>query len=385
MGKISLIIADNDNDYITKLEKFLIINYPHRFDIFSFSSYEKLSDYLDNSDKKDILLINYKMYRTELSKENIGNIIFLTECRTEHIEDGYFDIVKYQHAEKLVTEMVRIYTSDCMRDCLLTGSSSAKLLCICSPSGGTGKTSIAAGLSILCAGRGLKTFYLNLEKVPSTSLFFSSENEQSNFSNVIYYLKGKSGNLGLQLEGVKACDLRSGVNFFLPPDNILEMEELTVQDINCLLSYFKNSAPYDIVIVDLSSGLDKCTAAVMEAVDKTLLVTVPGENTEIRVNALKAGLDILERKYGMGLENKITTVLNKCAKMREDISTPALIGSGFIAEIGDYSDYTQSGKKHCRKLTENIAYMSDLNGLLESFLLKETVSFTEVDGGEAVV
>ena len=191
MGRLSLVIADSDMEYIAKFERFLVVNYPQQFDIFSFSSYGKLSNFLNSPTKREILLINSKMYNQELQLRNIEKVIFLSGDGAEHIPDGFEALNKYQHAERLVSDILRLYAARSLKACTMSGHSNTQVVCIYSPAGGAGKSSIAAGCSILCASRGLKTFYLNLEDVPSTSLFFHSESKQS-FSKVIYHLTPSS-------------------------------------------------------------------------------------------------------------------------------------------------------------------------------------------------
>jgi MinD-like ATPase involved in chromosome partitioning or flagellar assembly len=69
------------------------------------------------------------------------------------------------------------------------------VISVVSPAGGTGKSSIAAGCSILCAGRGMRAFYMDLEDIPSTEMFFHGDSRQS-FSNVIYQLKATARTCG---------------------------------------------------------------------------------------------------------------------------------------------------------------------------------------------
>lgn len=384
MGRLSLVIADNDMDYLTKFEKFLMVNYPQRFDIFSFSSPGKLLDFLSSPDKRDILLINSKMYKKELQLKNIESLILLSDDSAELIPEGFETINKYQHAERLVTDILRLYAARSLKACTVSGHGShgsTRVVCIYSSAGGTGKTSIAAGCSILCAGRGLKTFYLNLEDVPSTSLFFFGETEQ-NFSNVIYHLKGKGNNLGLKLEGAKCCDSRTGVHFFAPPDSILEMEELSDHNVVRLVNELKASAMYDAVFIDMPCGLNKRNAAILSCADIIVLVLVPGDTSMIKMNELKAGFDMLEHKYEVGLEGRIITILNKNDKRAGNIGAAVFNGSKPVIEIGDC--VLQGANDHAAGLVENMDFLSSLNKLLECVLPHGAAAAPAYGGGEFI-
>lgn len=377
MGRLSLVIADCDMDYLSKFEKFLMINYPQRFDIFSFSSPGKLWDFMGSSNKKDILLINSKMYKNELCLKNVEAIMLLSGDSAEPAPEGLETIYKYQHAERLVTDILRFYAARSMNAGLMPGQGNTRIVCIYSPAGGVGKSSIAAGCSILSARKGLKTFYLNMEDVPTTSLFFSGESIQ-NFSNVIYHLKGKGNNLGLKLEGAKCCDPRTGVHFFAHPDSILEMSELSDHDVVRLVSEFKAGITYDIVFIDMPCGLNQRNAAILGCADLILMVLVPGDIAAVKMNELKAGLELLEHKYGAELAGRTITVLNRSNKKAGTIGNTGFANGRAVIEIGECISQGIDG--HAAGLIENVAFLSGLNKLLEHVLPRDAAA-SPVFGG----
>lgn len=387
LGRLSLVMADGDRDYLARFERFLIVNYPQRFEVFSFSSSDTLLDFLNNHDKKDILLINRKIYRKELrfigvdSVTGANSVIFLSGDGGEVVPEGFDVIDKYQHAEKIVAEILRLYSSGCAKDCHVSGSNHTHLVCIYSPAGGTGTSSIAAGCSILSAGRGLKTFYLNLENVPSTGRYFNGETEQS-FSNVIYYLKGKGHNLGLKLESAKCCDSKNGVYFYAPPASVLDMSELTEQDIVHMLDEFKKGAIYDAVFIDLPSGLNPHNTAVLGHSDAIILVLGQGESTTLKMNQVKAGIELLEQKHGIEILGKITPVINKWNKgdLWNDAAayfcgTPARTIEKYSVMGSDCLD---------QRLDENRTFLFEVNELLEQILPKGAANSTAYNGGEFI-
>ena len=381
MGRLSLVIADDDRDYLIKLVKFLMVNYPQRFDIFSFSSLSKLTDFLGSSEKRDILLINSKIYKKELQLKNIEVVIFLSEDSTEPIPEGFDTLSKYQHAQRLVTDILRLFAARSLKSCTMPGRDNTRVVCVYSPAGGVGKTSIAAGCSILCAKMGLKTFYLNLEDVPSTRQFFYNETEQS-FSNVIYHLKGKEKNLGLKLEGARCCDSKKGVYFFAPPDSILEMGELSDHDTVRLVNEFESGSGYDIVFIDMSCGLNQRNIALLGCADMILLVLAPGDTSVVKLNELRTGIDMLEHKYGVELVGRIVTVLNRHDKKASGIGNSDFIGSRPTIEIGEFGQ--QGANSLSVSLIENVAFLSSLNRLLECVLPRDATADCAYGGGEFI-
>ena len=76
MGRLSLVIADYDAEYIRNLEKYLIINYPRRFELISFSSSQSLYDFLESQAPADIILVNSRMYDERIGQYSRGLVLF---------------------------------------------------------------------------------------------------------------------------------------------------------------------------------------------------------------------------------------------------------------------------------------------------------------------
>ena len=380
MSRLSLVIADSDTCYLAEFEKFLMINYPQRFDIFSFSSPKAVSDFLDSSEKRDILLINSKIYKKEYQLKNIETVILLSDDSAKDRADGLDVLFKYRHSEKLVTDILRLYAARSVKASITSGYNNSRAVCVFSPSGGAGKTSIAAGCSIICARKGLKTFYLNMEDIPSTDLFFHSESEQS-FSNVIFHLKGIANNLGLKLEGAKSCDSKSGVCFFAPPESVLEQEELTDHDVLNMMNALKESGIYDVVFIDMSCGLNKKNLNLLGCADTILLVLAPDDISGKKMEELAGAIEILEHKYGLQMSDHMVSVVNKCDE-RQNLDSSEFINIKMSVGIGECK--VRKVNSHVKNPVEDLAFLSDLNKLLEIVLPKAAAAAPTVAGGELI-
>lgn len=308
MRKLSLAIADKDEYFAKSLENYLMVHYSQRFDIFSFSAPEFLAEYQNNCKKRlDILLFSPQFASQALYNADVQIALVDTDVT---VPGESISICKFQHAEKLVSDIFHIYSQKYGDNFIPHGQRKVIISAVFSPAGGSGKSSIAAGCSILCARMGMKTLYLNLESIPSTSLFFKGSAGR-NFSNVIYYLKEKDSNLALKLESSKCVDPESKVHYFQPPDNVLEMMELKPDDIESLISCIRSSAQYDAVFVDMADGLDPCSLSILKACDVIIGISLPGTVSSLKSEALSTAIGILEKKYSMELTGKTITVLNK--------------------------------------------------------------------------
>ena len=425
MGRLSLIIGDNDTEYLENFEKFLLINYPQRFELFTFFSADKLSDFLTHVKNADILLLSDHILESGINTTKAKLVLLLTENNTvgtprgerlsagsggqpdkdarqtdgsgrkpAAVSEGIGTVYRYQHMDKLVSEILRLFSDKSNKNASVSGYGSTRIVGVYSPSGGAGSSSIAAGSSILCAGKGIKSFYLNMEAIPSTDLFFRGECSQT-FSNVIYYLKGNYSNLQLRLEGAKCIDTKSGVHYFRPPENICEFNELTDQDVATLISELKRSAFYRYIFVDMSAGLNSVNSTILQLADCVLLVFAPDRRTMMKFTNLKAGLDLLESKGGTGLMDRVIPVLNRAnaknGHFKQQITWP---GVRPLTQIVDYSlpnvvdsDICADSAVHVDSAVapvESKSFLTALNRILENLSSCSTTEATQRSGGEHI-
>jgi hypothetical protein len=109
LGRLSLVIADYDAEYIQNFEKYLVTYHPKRFELASFSAAEPLNAYLGEPHKIDVLLVNSKMYKEIVNRGRQEIVLILSE--NEPItQPGQESVNKYQHMDRLISEVIRLYT-----------------------------------------------------------------------------------------------------------------------------------------------------------------------------------------------------------------------------------------------------------------------------------
>jgi cellulose biosynthesis protein BcsQ len=328
MGKIKIAIADKDEKYVKALERYFAISHPKGFCVFTFSNPEAFGKFLLKEDSDVDLILAGPEYARAVPQTAVmdgisGKIIELAEEMPvngqEEEEKGNATyrqassgqaLFKYQHAEFLISRIIGFYSKKSSAHAYIPGKKHTALVSFVSASGGCGKSSIAACLSMVGSGRGLKCFYLNLEDVPSTSLFFP-ETFGPNFSEAIFYIKERESSLPLKLEAVKSVDPDSKVSFFRPPDSIAETEDLDGSDLEVLLDSFISGSAYDAVFIDLPGGLTAKNSVIVDKSDIVVQIALPGQNARNRDRLLTSAL---EDRYGENMENipgKLIRVLNR--------------------------------------------------------------------------
>lgn len=313
MGRLKLVIGDNDGDYVESLADYLINKYPGRFQICSFTGREQLDAYFEKGGKADILLINPGMHNGTFPDKRAGITILLSDTKKCPPSAPVRSIFKYQRGDILAAAIMEALSGS--GEGVETGPSGigkrTRIIAVYSPAGGTGKTCISICSSVLCAKAGLSVFYLNMESISTTPVFFNCCNER-NLSRVIYHLKEKRGNLDLAIESMTCVDEGSGVEFFSPPESTVELEELLPGELKRLLAQFREMGKHDIVFVDMADDFNSRTMALLEASDEVFLIVTRDSSCISKLKTYVTELDKLLEDDASGLWAKTTVILNKC-------------------------------------------------------------------------
>ena len=312
MSRLHLVIADKDKYYLHSFVDYLTGFCPQRFRIVSFTEAPDLCEYLEkNGARVDILLLGTEYLEHIPENVNTSALIVLQADNSPSPGSDKKVISKYQRGDKIVSRMLEIY-SGCNPHAhyLSDGSKKTRVIAVYSPVGGVGKTTIAAGASIQSAWEGKTIFYLNLEEIPSTGLFFEGEQEQ-NLSSILYHLRHGTKDPAVLLETARAVDPEYNIHFFKPPDSVLDLKEKLGAELKSLVRELNKTGHYDRVFIDMSSCLDQNNLAVLEACDDILVICSQEPAACLKINALVREFESLGRGKDLCLLDKTCFVLNK--------------------------------------------------------------------------
>ncbi len=304
MKKLRLIIADNDPNYVQNLVRYILVNYAHAFELQSFTAPVYLAEYLagrpaKSGEEADIMLLGKDCLIESATAGNSSVKAFLSEEMDVPADICMQHIYKYQHAEKLIAQIISLYAGKDGNVFMPRGRAASEVIAVFSSAGGSGKTSIAACSSAICAKRGAKVLYANIEAVCSTPAFFECGSGQT-ISDLIYYLKRSGSSLAAKIEGARCFDAGTGVYFFRPPDSVQDMEELLYRDMELLLDTIKRTSEYDIIFVDMSCGLSERNRAVLRICDRLMYIRVPRTDSAAKENAYKSDQAFMNDLMGKG-------------------------------------------------------------------------------------
>ncbi|MFP3489035.1 hypothetical protein R0K20_15640, partial [Staphylococcus sp. SIMBA_130] len=109
-------------------------------------------------------------------------------------------VFRYQRLNQLISSILAIYYErNQSAGKLLARSKKTKVITVYSPIGGCGKTAIATNLSKQLALNHAKVFYLNLELLNTTRLYFTSAEDNPSLQ-IFYYVKAESPQLLSKIE-----------------------------------------------------------------------------------------------------------------------------------------------------------------------------------------
>ncbi len=311
MAKVNLIIADIDEAYVRGLVSYVNLHHFSTFSVSCFTKHDVYISHMEHQPSIDVLLVGPEFYNLTVSHPNIRLKVMLSSSPLKEEQPGLQLINRFNTGEKLIGELVHMYSRlDPSEIGFSSDQKDTRFIGVYSPSGGTGKTTIAAALAMQCRELGMKAFYLNLEAISSMAMFFNAGSKR-NLSYVFYYLKEKSSNLSFRMEGIKTTDPDNGVDYFSPSESPMEYEELEPDELTELLQGIRGMNSYDYIFIDMPSTFDKKNLRIMEICDRIILIEVPGQASHIKKQVLLKELARHASGCDTTISERLVEVLNR--------------------------------------------------------------------------
>ena len=302
--KIQLLIAAAESDYSEYLSNTLSTRHADTFAVGLCSSYERLGDVL-TARKYDVVLIEPE-WIPFLHKQKVKLPLALY---SEHaaFPDSAQDVIKvrkYQRISTLVSDILEHYANVApgFGD---FGKDRGQIVAVWSPAGGVGKTTVALAYATRIVSGGSAVTYLDLEHFSSSDAYFPREGKS--ISSLFEKLES---NAEILVRSIRQHDSSSGIDYFCPPNNFDDLNELTTQDMVTLATTCASTS--DVVVVDLSSSCDNRTKAVLDLADLVLLVTDGSKTTTSKLNIFTSQHSVFE-----DIRYKTRLVTNKGAMLTD--------------------------------------------------------------------
>ncbi len=308
MAKINIVLADSDELYLNHLSNYLM-EHINTLEVFAFSTKDSLIKFVgDKSNKIDVIAFTEDLMDGTIKVSDIPAKILLSDGTFSALEE-FENVNKYQKAENFVKDILLIYAEKTGRvEAVSTGDKDTKIIGFYSPVGGSGKTTLALAAAQSFAQQGKRVFYLNAEKINSTTEVLNKA-ENGSLSDLYLTVKTKGANISLRIMANKYTDTESGVSYINPPESTLEINEISPDEFKKLMTAFEQLGEFDYVVVDYDSDFSK---EKIKLLDKCDVIVAPFTSETTSLSKMK----LFVKELGMydelnEIKSKVRFVLNK--------------------------------------------------------------------------
>ena len=244
---------------------------------------------------------------SEVNDSYGGCVVYLTDRASQvNIDHGNsrYALYKYSRTDTIAAAVFDIYAHLTGRQALLVKRNDVRLIAFASYCGGAGCTTICRAVSQeLARFRSRRVMYISLEDVASSADFLPLQDGNASGSiktegEFLYRLLGKNTVPFLEPYLIKDP---FGVCSFAPTAGKNPLRELSGEEMQRLLSSLMNSGTFDVIAVDLSTGLGEGTTTVCIAADRICLIAKadkPGKRENHYLHQLQSSC-------GEGIREKI--------------------------------------------------------------------------------
>lgn len=354
--RIRLAILDSDQNYLNRLSVVFTNKYADKIEYYSFTDEKQALDSV-NTGRIDVFLANSNfLIDVEALSPKCAFAYIVETTEIESIRNQAA-VGKYQKADLFYKQILGLYAEKTKTTTgyKLNGTSNTKVVSFLSFAGGMGSSTVAAAFAIYAAKQRKKVLYLNLEELGSAESFFEGQG-QFNFSDVIYAVKSKKGNIGLKLESCVKQD-ESGVYFYDSPENALDLTELEETELLLLIEEMGISGAYDDIVLDIDFRLSERVLSLLTISSAIVLVNDGMELSNKKfINAYRA-LESYEQQKNVSIMSKAYLFYNKFSnKLSQTIQGIELQELGGVPKIENAD---------IRQIVKQIALVAEFGKLLD--------------------
>lgn len=331
--KIRLAILESDTIYLERIVAYFDSNYADKLELYSFSNMDIAISCLEKSKIDVFLADDYFDINIKNIPDRCGFAYLVDSMNIESIR-GEKAICKYQKAELIYKQVLSIFSE---KTSVVSGvnfdeTNKSKVIAFLSPAGGTGCSIAAAACAKNLASKNKKVLYLNFEMFGDSNIFFESEGNGT-FSDIIFAIKSKKGNLPLKLESLVKHD-SSGVYYYTAANMALDMAELTVAEIKKLITDIKLFCGYDYIIIDMDFSLEKTNIGVLCECNSIVIVSDGSTVCNGKIVRAIESLNVIDEQYDYKLLLRCSLLYNRFSS----VTSQKIVIDG-IKELGGIKRY----------------------------------------------
>ncbi|WP_172840500.1 AAA family ATPase [Virgibacillus phasianinus] len=303
MNKINIVLLTKDINYANYFSNFMMN--PNNDDKFLSKIFTDPETFKANTrnKKQHILLTDIEIPDDDILA--FDRVIILSEDQHTYSNES-LTIYKYQPLKELLSQVLAIYyEANGKLNPIVNNKEKEQVVSFYSGSGGVGKTLFSLCLAKHLAIQSKRVFYLNLEELHTTNLYFKQEKPSS--AEVFYYLRNNKEQLVGKIESLKSRDSLTNIDYFSLPILPEEMQQSTEEDIATLIQALRETQNYDYIIIDLDCSIHERNVTALGNSDEIIWLLSTDETSFTRTQNIFNNdlLDLGEDR------SKIHFVLNK--------------------------------------------------------------------------
>jgi len=299
MAKPKVIIADEDYSYIIPLQLKFAEEFFDKVDLEIITEKEYLEKLFSTPQNADILIISEEMYTDSIKRHNISNTFIMTEQPTgdDTGQISFNRIFKYTSIKEIFNEITG-KSGDIVSD-KERRQKSSQIVVVCSACGGTGKTTLAMGISACLVKNYKRVLYINAAKLQNFHRFLDNKNPIS--TTEIY---SKLKNPGADIFGEIQHLVRRELFSYVPPfKTALISLGLDFDVFAAIAESAKKTGSYDFIIVDANTDFDENLAKLLTVADKVIVVSRQTHAACFATNLFVANINGINNEKFIFIEN----------------------------------------------------------------------------------
>lgn len=294
MAKPRIVIADTDVNYIIPLQLKLVEDFFEKVDLEIITDENFFKEVFSSPQRADILIVSESLYDQSIKRHNISHIFLMTE---QYEEDQTSDlnvnkIFKYTSIKEIFNKITGKSTD--VLKIKQNVNQETQIILVYSASGGTGKTTVAMGISAALTKNYKRVLYINASCLQTFQHMLENISVITS-ADVYAKLATVTENIYSDIKHV----IRKEIFNYIPPFKASLMSlGLQYSIYEKIIISAKKSGDYDFVVVDTDVTFDEDKASLLNIADKVLIVTKQSLASVSATNILASNINgISEEKY----------------------------------------------------------------------------------------
>lgn len=248
MSKKRLAICDEDREYLSMIQAYLLKKNPAGFEIVVFDSVKE-TEAASKEEAFEILLMSEGIYDINVTKINAQKIFILRENGLAGIT-GYSMVEKYQSMERLIGQVLDAFALD--EACIsieTKGRTPSKLISFYAPDRCKVQSIMALTAAQVLSDMGNKVLYISMQPFSGFEQLFGTKYE-TDITDFMYFVLKHSDKLLYKLEGIKRTI--HGVDYLPPALDYSDLTNIEEDEWKRCFDALLYSSDYASVVVDLT-------------------------------------------------------------------------------------------------------------------------------------